>query len=278
MSTEIAKQDTNFDTTKYIELSDGRLAYSDSGGTGQLVIMLPGMGALRSEYRYLAPELERAGYRVITLDLRGQGESDAKWEEYTVPAVGEDILQLIDHLDSGPAHVIGTSFAPAAVIWAAAEKPEAIKSLILVSPFVRDAKISLGQRLALAILLRGPWKVRNWISYYRSLYPTCKPADFEEYLDSLEKNLREPGRFNAMMDLGSSSRKSSEERFEKVDQPTLVIMGSEDPDWSNPEAEADFIVNALQAEKLMVEGAGHYPQTEMPEKVVPSILEFLSQV
>lgn len=278
MSTETAKQETDFRTTKFMELSEGRLAYDDSGGTGQLVIMLPGMGALRSEYRYLAPELERAGYRVITLDLRGQGESDANWTEYTVPAVGEDILQLIDYLDSGPAHVIGTSFSPAAVIWAAAEKPEAIKSLILVSPFVRDAKISLGQRLALAILLRGPWKVRNWISYYRLLYPTCKPADIEEYLDSLEKNLREPGRFNAMMDLGSSSRKPSEERFEKVDQPTLVIMGSEDPDWSNPEVEADFIVDALHAEKLMVKGAGHYPQTEMPEKVVPSIMEFLSQV
>jgi pimeloyl-ACP methyl ester carboxylesterase len=277
LNREIVKQDYIVKKTKFVERADGRLAYDDSGGSGQLVIMLPGMGALRTEYRYLAPQLIEAGYRVVTMDLRGQGESDANWPEYTIPAVGEDILQLIDHLDSGPAHVVGTSFSPGAVIWAAAEKPEAIRSLTLISPFVRDAKISLGQRLALAILLRGPWKVRNWISYYRTLYPTHKPADFEEYLESLERNLKEPGRFNAMMRLGSSSRIPSEERFNRIDKPVLVIMGTKDPDWSDPEMEAQFIVKALSAELLMVEGAGHYPQTEMPGRVSPAILDFLSQ-
>jgi pimeloyl-ACP methyl ester carboxylesterase len=278
MNEQICQQATIGKDTKFIALQEGRLAYDDSGGTGPLVIMLPGMGALRTEYRYLAPFLCNAGYRVVTFDLRGQGESDANWSEYTIPAVGRDILQLIDHLDAGPAHVIGTSFSPGAVIWAAAERPEAIHSLTLISPFVRDAKISLGQRIALAILLRGPWKVRNWITYYRSLYPTNKPADFEEYLESLRDNLKEPGRFKAMMTLGSSSRKPSEERFDKVEQPVLVIMGNKDPDWSDPDSEAQFIVDALSAELLMVNGAGHYPQTEMPEQVAPTILEFLSRV
>jgi pimeloyl-ACP methyl ester carboxylesterase len=278
MTEQICKEDYNTIKTKFIDLQEGRLAYDDTGGTGPLVIMLPGMGALRSEYRYLAPALCKSGYRVVTLDLRGQGESDSKWSEFTIPAVGQDILQLIDHLDAGPAHVIGTSFSPGAVIWAAAERPEAIQSLILISPFVRDAKISLGQRIALAILLRGPWKVRNWITYYRSLYPTHKPADFDEYLMLLKQNLDESGRFDAMMTLGSSSRKSSEERFDKINQPVLVIMGSKDPDWPEPEVEAHFIVEALSAELLMVDGAGHYPQTEMPEKVTPTIKDFLSRV
>jgi len=37
-------------------------------------------------------------------------------------------------------------------------------------------------------------------------------------------------------------------------------------------------VHQLSAELLLVEGAGHYPQTEMPEKVAPGIVEFLSKV
>ena len=44
--------------TQFLELTDGTLAYSDYGGSGQPVLMLPGMGALRSEYRY-RPEAQR---------------------------------------------------------------------------------------------------------------------------------------------------------------------------------------------------------------------------
>ncbi len=118
--------------TKFFQRSDGTLAYDDSGGSGELVIMEPGMGALRSEYRFLAPEVIKAGYRVVTADLRGHGESSTHWPEYTLPAAGADILALIDHLDSGPAHFIGTSFSPGAAIWAEVEEPENLVRLISI--------------------------------------------------------------------------------------------------------------------------------------------------
>jgi len=65
--------------TQYFKRDEGTLAYSDYGGTGELVLMLPGMGALRSEYRYLAPQISAAGYRAVTVDLRGHGESSVPW-------------------------------------------------------------------------------------------------------------------------------------------------------------------------------------------------------
>ena len=37
--------------TEFFARPEGTLAYDDSGGSGETVIMLPGMGALRSEYR-----------------------------------------------------------------------------------------------------------------------------------------------------------------------------------------------------------------------------------
>ena len=48
--------------TLFFERPEGSVAYDDSQGEGQLVIMWPGMGALRSEYRFLAPPLIEAGY------------------------------------------------------------------------------------------------------------------------------------------------------------------------------------------------------------------------
>jgi pimeloyl-ACP methyl ester carboxylesterase len=277
MSLQTNKLELLNNETQFLKRSEGRLAYDESGGSGQLVIMVPGMGALRSEYRFLAPVLIKAGYRAVTMDLRGQGESDVNWSEYSIPKVGQDILKLIDHLNSGPAHVIGTSMSPRAIVWAAAERPDLIRSLILISPFVRDGKLSFGQKIGLAILLRGPWKVNSWISYYKSLYPTAKPHDFDDYLEALKSNLKEPDRFKAMMKLGSTPRKPSEERLNNIEKPVLVIMGTKDPDWSNPEDEASYITDKLSAELLLVEGAGHYPQTEMPKKVYPTILDFLKR-
>ena len=74
--------------TLLFERPAGAIAYDDSGDAGELVMMLPGMGDLRAEYRFVAPLLRAAGYRTVTADLRGLGESSAHWPEYTVPAVG----------------------------------------------------------------------------------------------------------------------------------------------------------------------------------------------
>jgi pimeloyl-ACP methyl ester carboxylesterase len=265
-------------TTEVFERPAGTLAYDDSQGEGELVIMMPGFGALRSEYRYLAPALIEAGYRVVNVDLRGHGESSTGWSKYTVPAVGQDILALIDHLDAGPAHVIGTSFSPGAAVWAAAEQPEAIRSLTMIGAFVRDPETSAMQNLMLTVLLRGPWKVQAWGVFYPTLYPTQQPADFDTYLSDLKRNLGEPRRFAAVQDMAFAPKTASEERLNQVNTPTLVVMGTKDPDWPDPVAEAQFIVEALSGELALIEGAGHYPQTEMPDQTAPAILDFLSRV
>src|SRR5437764_7735054 len=95
-------------TTRYLDLSDGRLAYDDTG-TGPLVVCVPAMFDLRSEYRFLAPRLVAAGYRVVTLDLRGVGESSVAWPEYGSEPTGRDLLALLRHLDAGPALIFGCS-------------------------------------------------------------------------------------------------------------------------------------------------------------------------
>lgn len=264
--------------TRFFDRPEGTIAYDDSQGDGQLVIMWPGMGALRSEYRYLAPALIEAGYRVVTADLRGHGESSVGWSEYTLPASGGDILAMIDHLDAWPAHVVGTSFSPGAMVWAAVERPQAFRSLTLIGPWVRDAPTSFFQNLMTAVLLNGPWKVQGWGMFYKTLYPTQKPADFDDYMEKLLANLRQSGRFEALKGLGFSPKTASEERIAQVQVLALVVMGTKDPDWPDPEAEAQWIVDQLSAELLLVEDAGHYPQTEMPDKVIPGILDFLAKV
>ncbi len=277
-STITASEATPELATQYFTRPEGTLAYTDYGGTGEPVLMLPGMGALRGEYRYLAPKLRDAGYRPVTVDLRGQGDSSVPWPTYDVPAVGEDILALIEHLNAGPAHVIATSFSPAPAIWAAVEHPDMIRSLVLIAGFFRDTKLNPLMQAAYWLMMNNPWRAQTWRVFYRTLYPTQKPADFEDYLDQLTANLAQPRRFDAVKAFPSAPRQPWKERLPRLTTPTLVVMGTKDPDFPDPAAEGEYGAVETRGKLVLIEGAGHYPQTEMPEKTAPEILDFLAQV
>jgi len=259
--------------TKFLEQQDGKIAFDDTG-SGPLVVCVPSMGDVRLEYRFLAPQLVSAGYRVITMDVRGHGETSASWPDYSVGAVGSDLVALIRSLDAGPAIIIGDSMAAGAAVWAAAEAPQWVAGLVLMDPFVRG-ETSGQSRLLYSTLFSRPWGPAMWLKYYSSLYPTRKPDDFKAYCATLRSNLAEPGRMEALQKMLVASKAASEQRLPLVTAPVLVIMGSKDPDFKEPEAEAQRVAKSLRATYEMVPGAGHYPHAELPEVTGPLILSFL---
>src|SRR5258708_21721340 len=108
-------------STQFLKLPGGQIDYDDSGGTGPLVICVPGLGDMRQQYRFLAPRLVAAGFRVVTIDLPGHGESSVDWPDYSPASVGADIVAMIRHLGASKAFIIGNSMAGGAAVWAAAE-------------------------------------------------------------------------------------------------------------------------------------------------------------
>jgi pimeloyl-ACP methyl ester carboxylesterase len=261
---------------QFLKQPDGAIAYEVTG-VGPLVICSPSMGDLRQEYRFLAPRLAQAGYRVASLDVRGHGESSTRWPDYSVAGVGRDLLALARDLgasSSAPAVIIGDSMSAGAAVWSAAEAPELVAGLVLVDPFVRGDG-SLPLQLLFSALLARPWGPAAWLRYYASLYPTRKPADFEAYCAALRANLSQPGRLEALRRMMAAPKTASEQRLGRVKGPALVLMGSRDPDFKHPEAEAQWVASHLNAEYTMIDGAGHYPHAEMPEVTVPLVLSFL---
>lgn len=263
-------------TTQYMTHQSGRIAY-DVAGAGPLVLCAPSMGDVRAEYRFLTPLLVAAGYRVVTMDLRGLGESSTQWADYSVAGIGSDMLALLRHLDSGPAVIVGTSMAAGAAVWAAAEAPDLVAGLVLIGPFVRG-ETSATNALLYSLLFNRLWGVQAWQWYYSTLYPTHKPADFAAYSAALGVNLKEPGRLAALQAMMRASKAAAAERVGKVSAQALILMGSRDPDFAKPEEEARWVANAIGGRYVMVEGAGHYPHAEMPEVTAPLITEFLRAV
>lgn len=264
-------------TTRYFSRPEGQLAYDDTGA-GPLVMCVPSMGDLRGEYRFLAPRLAEAGYRVISLDVRGHGETSATgWGDYSVGAIGSDITALVGSLKAGPAVIVGCSMAAGAAVWAAAEAPELIAGLALIGPFVRGGGDGLG-KLLFGTLFSRPWGPALWRTYYNSLYPSRKPADFAAYTAALRANLAEPGRQEALLRMLAASKSAAEARLPRVKAPALVLMGSRDPDFKDPEAEARWVAGQLKTRYQMIAGAGHYPQAEMPEVTAGLLIDFLKNL
>ncbi|MGB7874883.1 MAG: alpha/beta hydrolase [Anaerolineales bacterium] len=262
--------------TKYLTRENGRIAYADTGN-GPLVVCVPSMGDVRGEYRFLIPQLVEAGYRAVSMDVRGMGETSVEWDDYTVAGVGADIVALIRDLEAGPAIVIGTSMAAGAAVWATAEAPELIRGMILVGPFVRGEG-TLFSNLLYSTLFARPWGASMWLKYFSTLYPTRKPEDFDEYTLALKANLKEPERLESLVKMIRASKKASEERIPRIDKPTLVLMGSKDPDFKDPEVEAKWVADNLKGTYTMIEGAGHYPHAEMPEIAGPMMLKFMQSL
>lgn len=261
--------------TRFWASPTGPIAYDDQGA-GPLVVCVPGMGDRRQEYRFLVGPLVAAGFRVVTVDLRGHGESTVEGTDLSVAGVGADLAGLLDSLAAGPARVVGTSMAAGALVWLAAERPELVDRMVLIGPFVRSEP-TFGSNLLYSILFAGPWGSRVWTAYYRGLYPTNKPVDFSAYLEALQANLAEPGRLKALRAMLRASKGESERRLDGVTAPALVLMGTKDPDFRRPDEEARWVAARLKGAVALIEGAGHYPHAEFPERTLPLVLEFLSR-
>jgi len=264
----------------FLDRSEGRIAYTDEG-TGPLVVMVPGLGDLKEEYRFLAPRLVAAGFRAVTMDIRGHGESSTGWSDHTSSALGSDVVALVRHLNAGPATVIGTSMGAGAAAWAAAEAPDAVSGLVLIGPFVREVPMARWKKVLFKAIAHtafvGPWAPSAWGMYYASLYPTAQPADFDEYRARLVANLKEPGRMGALQAMLAASKADVEARLGEIRSPALVLMGTKDPDFDDPAVEAETVARLLKGRPLMIDGAGHYPHAEMPERTAPAILDFLAR-
>jgi pimeloyl-ACP methyl ester carboxylesterase len=263
--------------TQFLKLPGGQIAYDDTGGTGPLVICVPGLGDMRQQYRFLAPRLVAAGFRVVTMDLPGHGESSADWPAYSPAVVGADIVAMIRHLGASKAFIIGNSMAGGSAVWAAAEIPDNVAGIVMIDPFTRVIPTSSFLLAFLKVAMLRPWGPSFWSMYYGSLYKTAPPADLDSYRAALVANLKQPGRIEATKALIFASQAPCEARIPNVHAPVLVVMGTRDPDFDDPAAEVEWVATHLHGKKLMVDGAGHYPHVEYPDVVGGAVVGFMKE-
>jgi pimeloyl-ACP methyl ester carboxylesterase len=237
------------------------------------------MGDLRGTWRELVAPLAEAGFRVAVLDLRGHGDADTTFATHGDLATASDILALIDEL-GGPALVLGNSMAGSAAVIAAAQRPDAVAGLALVSPFLRGGPGGAGMRLMFRTLFARPWGAAMWALYYRSTLSKGAQAPWlGEHAAAVRSSLREPGRLRSLLDLTLSLDHDQVTPFvPDVVAPTLLLVGVADPDYKDPAAELTWMGEQLHAETVLVENAAHYAQHQRADVVVPRVVAFASSL
>ncbi|GAB5077474.1 alpha/beta fold hydrolase [Arthrobacter sp. AD-310] len=263
--------------TYYLGRPEGRIAY-DTQGEGHLVLLVPGMGDLRSTYRFLAPALAAAGYQVVTVDLRGHGDSDSTFATYGDIPTASDLAALLQELGK-PAVLVGNSMAAGAAVIVAASHPGLVDGLVLVGPFVRQpGSGNTVSRAFMRLLLAPAWAAVVWHAYMPRLYAGKLPPDFAAYRRKVTASIRRRGYTRAFSLTTRTDHVRAGESLDRIHVPTLVVMGRKDPDFKDPQAECEWIARKLDGRAVMIDDAGHYPQSQQPEVVASAVLDFLRQL
>jgi pimeloyl-ACP methyl ester carboxylesterase len=265
---------------RFLDRPGGRISYTVEGH-GPLIVLVPGMGDLRASYRELVPSLVDAGYRVATTDLRGMGDGGTGFAEFGDDATAADVLALVREL-GGPAVLIGSSMGAAASAVAAAEAPELVAGLVGLGPLLRNQPTSGLTRALTPLLFRGalarPWGAKFWGGFYRSLNKGRTAPWLDEHVAAIVANLRQPGRLRDFRRLTLAlDHDASERRLGEIRAPMLHLLGELDPDYKDPSAEAAWL-RTLGAEVHELDEAGHYPQAQRPDRVIPIVLSFLKRL
>jgi len=243
------------------------LAYDDRGAGEPAFVFVHGWTCDRS---FFAPQAEHFAkrHRVVSLDLRGHGESDKPEGPYPIAAYADDISYLIDRLGLGKVVAVGHSMGGNTVLQLAASHSDRVAAVVMVdpAPFVLSPELRAGMEAMVAAIELGNQDSRaQFITNYLFL-PTSDPM-FVEHVRRV------------MMGAPSHVAASALQGCIAFDGPAVAAqckvpalhLASASP-WNPPHLMSQWLPNVVHGWTV---GAGHFNQLEAPDQVNTMIENFV---
>ncbi len=126
-------------------------------GSGQLVVLLHGIGRNGQTWQYLSEALADQPVRIVAFDLLGFGESPKPdWLDYTVDDHVAAVVHSIKRLQPvGPCIIVGHSMGCLIAVRLAAKRPDLVKNLLLYQmPLLKGLPNKRSYRLRLNVYQR----------------------------------------------------------------------------------------------------------------------------
>lgn len=251
------------------------MTYKVSGRTdAPAVVLHHPLATNLSTWDALTAALEPT-YRVIRMDARGHGKTEAPDGAYSFETLTADVIGLLDHLDLAKAHFLGLSMGGMVGQYLGILHPDRFHSLCLVSTTsavpsqawsLWDERIRVAATGDLSSLVDAA--VARWVT------PATAKNKPELVAQLKEMMLSTPakgygGWCHAIRNLNITAR------LKEIELPTRVIVGQADP--ATPVLAAKVIHEKIAGSDLVViPGVSHMLHVEAPEAFHPHVLAFLA--
>jgi pimeloyl-ACP methyl ester carboxylesterase len=238
------------DTSGYFSSFDGTKIYFEEKGSGQPVVLVHGFIVDGESWKKteLYEGLLKTGYKVITLDLRGNGRSDKPHDSsaYANDAEAKDIIGLGKMLGLHEYSVVGYSRG----------------SIITARLLVLDKRISKAVMGGIGSDFTNPdWPRR--IMFYKAL--SGEPI---KELEPMIKRVQESGLDQkALACMQQEQPSTSKEELSVIKQPVLIICGDHDLDNGSADDLAKLIPHSTRATVPGDHGSASHTR-EFSEKVI----------
>ena len=108
-----------------------RLEVLDWGGTGDLLLFIPGVTGTAHIFNGIAREFTDS-YRVVAMTRRGHGASGKPGSPFDLDVLADDIAVVIDRFADGPAILVGHSYGGVELPRLASRHPSKVQALIFL--------------------------------------------------------------------------------------------------------------------------------------------------
>jgi pimeloyl-ACP methyl ester carboxylesterase len=255
------------------------------GGEGPPLVLVHGLGGSAANWVELAPLLAR-DYRLIVPDLPGHGESEPLAGVPGMQPYADRVVAVMEHEGAAPAPIVGHSLGGLVVLRLALRRPDAVSAVVLAASAGLSIGNVWGRNLLTAFTVVRPGRL---VGRYRSLVSRSRLLrrlvfGFVSVADPTGLSETSVEGFLAGQvlhtDTGSAWRALRDDdprrELERLDQPALVLWGSEDVQL--PLGDAFEYARRLRAPLRVVAGCGHLLIGERPEPCAAAIREFLVSV
>jgi len=249
----------------------------EDGGRGTPLVLLHGFPLSSAVFSPIRPTVERAG-RLITVDLRGFGSSDAPQGPYGMDGLAEDVVRVADHLGLDRFVLGGHSMGGYVAFRLAARHRDRLSGLVLMDTrAAADTPDGVERRRAAIATIAGGGRH----AFLDGFLPLLVGPSTRDRRPGVMERLRSmaagiPDHVLTGCLEGMMTRPDSRDLLAGLDLPALVMVGAEDA--VTPPAESRALADALPRGRLsVVPHAGHTPSLEQPTIVGEAISRFLSE-
>ncbi|MFF8777935.1 alpha/beta fold hydrolase [Streptomyces sp. NPDC015140] len=254
-------------------VDDTALHYDDLGSPdGVPVVLIHGHPFNRTLWAPQARALVTAGHRMVTPDLRGYGESDVTPGKVFL----SDFAALLDRLGIERAVVGGVSMGGQIAMEFCRRHPGRVRALVLSdtsAPAETDEGKAYRNHLADRLLAEGmAGYADEVIGKMLASYNVDALPDVAAHVLGMMRATDPRGAAAALR--GRAERPDYRDTLATVAVPTLIVVGADDV--YTPVSDAEAIARLVPHATLsVIDGAGHLPGAERPERFNTVLLDFL---